>query len=170
MTPEKEYLLERIKEVEAALGYLPVKKCSYFLRIRNKIEHELKMLNNILKNQEEMEALTMPVVLVNEADIHENFIGGHSSDTPWGKQEIIRIKAIYIKNLKMSEGKVAAQIAHAVKNLGITPTDCNIIVLGVSRKKFGELITEKNCYVQIDKGLTEVDQGTQTAAAWIDRV
>ena len=30
----------------------------------------------------------------------------------------MKIKAIYIKNLKMSEGKVAAQIAHAVKNLG----------------------------------------------------
>lgn len=27
----------------------------------------------------------------------------------------MRIKAIYKKNLKMSEGKVAAQIAHAVK-------------------------------------------------------
>ena len=30
----------------------------------------------------------------------------------------MRIKVIYKKNLKMSEGKVAAQIAHAVKNLG----------------------------------------------------
>jgi len=80
----------------------------------------------------------------------------------------MRIKAIYVKNLKMSEGKIAAQIAHAVKNLGITPKDCDIVVLGVSTKKFGELISENECYVQVDKGLTEVETGTPTAAAWIE--
>jgi peptidyl-tRNA hydrolase len=68
----------------------------------------------------------------------------------------------------MSEGKVAAQVAHAVKNLGITPTDCDIIVLKVSDKKFEELINEHECYVQCDKGLTEVESGTKTAAAWIE--
>lgn len=80
----------------------------------------------------------------------------------------MRIKAIYIKNLKMSEGKIASQIAHAVKNLGITPIDCDIIVLGVSKNKFSELIKDKDCYIQKDKGLTEVDKHTITAAAWIE--
>ena len=68
----------------------------------------------------------------------------------------------------MSEGKIAAQIAHAVKNLGITPIDCDIVVLGVSTKKFNELILLHECYIQTDKGLTEVECGTKTAAAWIE--
>jgi len=80
----------------------------------------------------------------------------------------MKIKAIYRKNLKMTEGKVAAQVAHAVKNLGVTPVECDIIVLKVSDKKFEELILEKDCYIQTDKGLTEVESGTKTAAAWID--
>lgn len=93
----------------------------------------------------------------------------NSSSTTYIRQfREMRIKAIYRKNLKMPEGKVASQVAHAVKNLGITPLDSDIIVLAVSDKKFNEIISENpDCYVQIDKGLTCVEQGTKTAAAWI---
>ena len=69
----------------------------------------------------------------------------------------------------MPEGKVASQVAHAVKNLGDTPIDVDIIVLRVSDKKFYEMIEENIgwAYVQYDKGLTVVEEGTATAAAWI---
>ena len=80
----------------------------------------------------------------------------------------MKIKAIYKKNLKMPEGKVASQISHAVKNLGITPIDCSIIVLKVSTKKFNELTAFHDCYIQKDLGLTVVEAGTETAAAWIE--
>lgn len=43
----------------------------------------------------------------------------------------------------MPEGKVASQVAHAVKNLGITPKDSIIVVLAVSDKKFEELTVGK---------------------------
>lgn len=81
----------------------------------------------------------------------------------------MRIKVIYRRNLKMSEGKVAAQVAHAVKNLGPTAQDCSIIVLKVSDKKFEELLAEhEDAYVQVDTGRTEVEPNTPTAAAWVE--
>lgn len=95
----------------------------------------------------------------------------------------MRIKAIYRKNLKMSEGKVAAQIAHAVKGLFVydetsSPDEilnCNIVVLGVSDKKFSEIVDnvyllakEGKGYIQVDKGLTEIEPNTRTAFAWIE--
>lgn len=81
------------------------------------------------------------------------------------------IKVIYRKNLKMSEGKVAAQVAHAVRLLitAYEPAlfyDCSIVVLKVSDKKFNELVTQHHAVVQKDLGLTEVNPGTRTAAAW----
>jgi hypothetical protein len=81
----------------------------------------------------------------------------------------MRIKAIYKRNLKDC-GKIASQIAHAVKNLGPTPIDCDIVVLKVSNVKFEEMVKEHPyCYVQVDKGLTIVEEGTRTAAAWIEQ-
>lgn len=85
----------------------------------------------------------------------------------------MRIKVLYRKNLKMTSPKLASQVAHAVKNLGSTPIDSDIVVLMASNKKFDEKIKEldssdKIYYIQVDKGLTEVEQGTATAVAWIE--
>jgi peptidyl-tRNA hydrolase len=81
----------------------------------------------------------------------------------------MKIKIIYRKNLKMTENKMASQVAHVAKNLPETPQDVSIVVLKVSDKKFFEMIGErKGCYIQKDLGLTEVEPGTPTAAGWIE--
>jgi len=81
----------------------------------------------------------------------------------------MRVKTIYRKNLKMSVGKIAAQVAHAVIGLGITDPLCTIVVLGVSDKKFFEITTEKeNVYIHNDFGYTEVKEGEFTCAAWVE--
>ena len=83
---------------------------------------------------------------------------------------MVKIKSIYRKNLKMPEGKVASQIAHAIKNLPPTPKECIIIVLKVSDKRFDELVEQHpGCYVQKDLGVDgKYLPGTRTAAAWIE--
>jgi peptidyl-tRNA hydrolase len=80
----------------------------------------------------------------------------------------MRVISIYRKNLNMTEGKIASQIAHAVIGLGVTDPGCTIVVLKVSDKKFSELTTYHNCYVHSDLGLTEVSVGEPTAAAWVE--
>lgn len=78
------------------------------------------------------------------------------------------VKAIYRRNLKMTEGKVASQVAHAVVGLSLAFKPSKIIVLKVTDKKFGELAEQNDCYLQEDGGFTEVNKGEVTAAAWVE--
>ena len=78
-------------------------------------------------------------------------------------------KLYYDKTLRMSEGKLAAQVGHVVAHLtlkqGKVPS--KIIVLEASHTKF-----ESHCksadYVQRDMGLTEVDEGTATVCGSLE--
>lgn len=69
----------------------------------------------------------------------------------------------YDKTLRMSDGKLAAQVGHVVAHLtlkqGKVPS--KIIVLEASHTKF-ESYCKSADYVQRDMGLTEVEEGTST--------
>ena len=102
----------------------------------------------------------------------------------------MRYKIYYNKGLRMSEGKVAAQVAHVTLNIGfdvgqdcldfseylnvnsLNPTDQTIIVLGLSNKKFQEQLAfieeYEYSHIQKDLGFTEVEEGTITAFGFIE--
>lgn len=90
----------------------------------------------------------------------------------------MRVKVYYNKDLKMSSGKLAAQVGHAVSGLygvhGIIYNSLDtVVVLKLSSKKFTEKTSEiinddVESYLQIDRGLTEVDSGTATAIAYVE--
>ena len=101
----------------------------------------------------------------------------------------MKIICYYNRNLKMSEGKLAAQVGHVCKELSrkvqLTllaqedPKKDVIVVLGLRNNKFQEKIKElkegednlfKVYYEQIDLGLTEVEEGTTTVIGYIDGV
>lgn len=90
-----------------------------------------------------------------------------------------RYKVYYNKGLKMSPEKLASQVAHITLNLGsryakgIDPLEQVIIVLGLSNKKFNEMIVSceeayPQYHKQVDLGYTEVEKGTITAFGFIE--
>lgn len=104
-----------------------------------------------------------------------------------------RYKIYYNKGLKMSPEKLASQVSHITLCLGywegytrgscsflsdlesapFIPKDQTIIVLGLSNKKFNEMVVscEKeypHYHKQVDLGLTEVEEGTETAFGFIE--
>ena len=89
----------------------------------------------------------------------------------------MKFKVYYVKNLKMSLEKTAAQVGHVMKELGrkcaSSPEGDTCIVLGVSQTKFDNLIAEavsmnRPIHVQVDSGRTEVVAGTRTAFGIIE--
>lgn len=98
----------------------------------------------------------------------------------------MKIKCLYRKNLNLSEGKLAAQTGHVVGNLlrlnqeyGFGDIDRNttIVVLKASDKKFEEKHQELEdlhnnseliYYLQVDRGFSEISEGTQTVIGWIE--
>lgn len=81
----------------------------------------------------------------------------------------MRLKVLYRKNLKMSPGKLAAQVAHVAMAHGCDDPDLDIAVLGVTDRKYESILGSKSEVTRFrDKGLTEVGEGEETCAAFYE--
>lgn len=81
-----------------------------------------------------------------------------------------RIKVLARKNLKMSEGKLAAQCVHAA--LGLYKSDpqehWSCIVLQASDAKFNEAKQLHKGFTVTDEGYTEVEPHSETCFAYYE--
>lgn len=94
----------------------------------------------------------------------------------------MKIICYYNKNLKMSEGKLAAQVGHVCKNIALEANSYGvflskndtIVVLGLRQNKFKEKIDTLESlnsftYIQKDLGFTEVEKGTITVFGYTEK-
>lgn len=94
-----------------------------------------------------------------------------SVPTIFGSAPLKRIKILARKKLKMSEGKLAAQCAHAALALaGIEQLNpmMSVVVLMVNETPFYEAKKGRNVAVIADAGYTEVERGTETVLAYLE--
>ena len=76
------------------------------------------------------------------------------------------IKCYYRRNLRMTSGKLAAQVGHVVANLTVNKIPERIVVLETSDLQFNEMKEKPRSYTQVDNGLTEIEVGTETVVGW----
>jgi len=82
----------------------------------------------------------------------------------------VRLKILYRKNLKMSEGKLAAQAVHAAIGLGAKDPLMSVVVLGLSDTRYFEFSVPDECCRIRDAGYTEVQPMTETCVAFFEEV
>lgn len=81
----------------------------------------------------------------------------------------MKLQIRYNKNLKMSEGKIASQVAHLIIQMGITDKECDIVVLMAYNSTFKRLCKQvHNVHIFYDAGKTEVEQSAATVLGWVE--
>lgn len=81
----------------------------------------------------------------------------------------MKVNIRYNKNLKMSEGKIAAQVARLIIQMGITDKECDIVVLMAYNSTFKRLCKQiPNVHIFYDVDKTELDKDPATVLGWVE--